>query len=429
MSASGVLLYITLAFGAFNAVFVLLIFLRMRSIKTEEEKLLRVLREEINRSREEMAASLRMMTDATLARMNDIASLQKNQLDTFTKQLATLTQMNEMKLEKVREAVESNLRYLRDDNHKQLERMRETVDEKLHSTLEKRLGESFKVVSDRLEKVHQGLGEMQVLANGVGDLKRVLTNVKTRGILGEVQLGNLLDQILTPAQYEKNFVTKKDSRDPVEFAIRLPQAYLPIDAKFPSEDYERLLKAQEEGNVAAIEESGKEIEKRVKLEAKKIYEKYLDPPHTVDFAIMFLPVEGLFAEVLRRPGLYDFVYRQYRVIITGPTTITAILNSLQMGFRTLAVEKRATEIWSLLGAVKTDFGRFGDVLQSTHEKLRKASDEIANAEKRSRSIERKLRDVQEKPLIAGSAEESQIGFDELEKTDAKELAGNDVQME
>jgi DNA recombination protein RmuC len=416
--------YLILALGSVNAVFLAVVFLRMLNLKNNEERLEKLLRDEISRSRDEAAGTFKIMTDSIFSRMSDLSSLQKSQWDTFSKQLTTLTQINEQKLEKVRDAVESNLRFLREDNHKQLEDMRATVDEKLHSTLEKRLGESFKVVSDRLEKVHQGLGEMQVLANGVGDLKRVLTNVKTRGILGEVQLGNLLEQILTQEQYDRNVITKQSSRDPVEFAIRLPgrdldRVYLPIDAKFPSEDYERLLKAQEDGNAALVEEFGKAIEGRIKLEAKKIKEKYLDPPHTTDFAIMFLPFEGLYAEVLRRPGLCDFIQREFRIIVAGPTTVAALLNSLQMGFRTLAVEKRASEVWNLLGSVKTEFGRFGDVLQKTREKLIKAGEEIESAERRSRSIERKLKDVQEKPLVAGEAPEP-IGFDDLAKMDSKE---------
>ncbi len=280
--------------------------------------------------------------------------------------------------------------------------MRETVDEKLHSTLEKRLGESFKQVSDRLEKVHQGLGEMQTLASGVGDLKRVLTNVKTRGTWGEIQLGNLLDQILVPDQYERNVITKKGSRDPVEFAIKLPgrdsaPVYLPVDAKFPKEDYERLMDAQDQANVVLIEEAGKAIEARIKFEAKNIRDKYVDPPFTTDFAILFLPIEGLYAEVLRRPGLCDLLQKEYRISVAGPTTFAALLNSLQMGFRTLAVEKRASEVWTLLGTVKTEFGKFGDILDKTKEKLQQATDNIELASKKSRTIETKLRKVQDLP--------------------------------
>lgn len=323
-------------------------------------------------------------------------------LEAFAQQLLMLTQMNEQKLEKVREVVEGSLRSLREDNTQQLERMRETVDEKLHSTLEKRLGESFRMVSERLEKVHQGLGEMQNLASGVGDLKKVLTNVKTRGTWGEIQLGNLLEQILTAEQYERNIATKKGSRDTVEFAIKLPGrdaevVYIPIDAKFPKEDYERLLQAQDEGNAALVEEQQRAIENRIKLEAKKIRDKYIDPPQTTDFAIMYLPIEGLYAEVLRRPGLHEQMQRDFRVSILGPTTITAHLNALQMGFRTLAVEKRASEVWTLLGTVKNEFGRFGEILENTKKKLDSASKEIDLAASKSRTIEKKLNKVQELP--------------------------------
>ena len=363
-----------------NAVLILFLYLTISQKKSEGLELERLLREEMAQSRKELSSNL----------------------ETFTNQLLKLTQMNEQKLEKVRDVVESRLKTLQEDNNTKLERMRETVDEKLHSTLEKRLGESFKVVSERLEKVHEGLGEMQNLASGVGDLKKVLTNVKTRGTWGEIQLENLLEQILTPDQYDKNVATKKGSRDLVEFAIKLPgkeedTVYIPIDAKFPKEDYERLLAAQDEGNVGMIEESTKGIEQRIKLEAKKIKDKYIDPPFTTDFGILYLPIEGLYAEVLRRPGLCDQLQREYRVTIAGPTTIAAVLNSLQMGFRTLAVEKRASEVWTILGQVKTEFGKFGDILQKTHDRLRQASDEIDRATKKTRTIERRLKNVQELP--------------------------------
>jgi len=328
--------------------------------------------------------------------------------DSFSKQIVSLTQMNEQKLEKIRDVVEGQLRSLQEDNSKKLEKMRETVDEKLHSTLEKRLGDAFAVVSDRLEKVHEGLGEMQNLASGVGDLKKILTNVKTRGTWGEIQLGNLLEQILTADQYERNVITKQGSRNPVEFAIKLPgkgaqPVYIPIDAKFPKEDYERLLAAQDAGDVAAIEESSKGIERQLKLEAKKIKEKYIDPPHTTDFGILYLPIEGLYAEVLRRPGLCDQLQRESRVTVAGPTTISAVLNSLQMGFRTLAVEKRASEVWQILGTVKSEFVKFGDILDKTNTRLKQASAEIESATKKSRTIEKKLGKVQELPAVEESS--------------------------
>ena len=383
------------------------------------ERAQRVLHEEIARNRtelhstiqhfrEELQTTITSFNKTVIAQMSEMTTMNKNQLDSFSKQLTSLTQMNEQKLEKVRDVIENRLKTLQDENSQKLEKMRETVDEKLHSTLEKRLGESFKQVSDRLEKVHQGLGEMQTLASGVGDLKKVLTNVKTRGTWGEIQLGNLLEQILISEQYERNIVTKKGSRDPVEFAIKLPgrdgvPVYLPIDAKFPKEDYERLIEAQEQVNAVVIEEAGKAIEARIKLEARNIRDKYVDPPFTTDFAVMFLPIEGLFAEVLRRPGLCELLQRDYRVIVAGPTTFAALLNSLQMGFRTLAVEKRASEVWSLLGAVKTEFGKFGDILDKTREKLQQATDNIELASRKSRTIETKLRKVQELPSNSQAA--------------------------
>jgi DNA recombination protein RmuC len=368
----------------------------------DQDRLERVLREEIVRNRSEISQSTSSFQDSLFQRLNESTGFQKNQLDSFIKQLGQLTQMNEQKLEKVREAVDSNLRSLQQDNSAKLDKMREIVDEKLQSTLEKRLGESFKMVSDRLEKVHQGLGEMQTLAVGVGDLKKVLTNVKTRGIWGEIQLGNLLEQILTPEQYSCNVATKKGSRDLVEFAVKLPgrnneTVFIPIDAKFPKDDYERLIHAQEAADKVQVDESFKALENRIKLEAKKIKEKYIDPPFTTDFAVLYIPIEGLYAEILRMPAVCEFIQREYRVIIAGPTNISAFLNSLQMGFRTLAVEKRASEVWSLLGVVKTEFGKFGDILKKTQERLRQASDEINLAEQKSRTIEQKLKKVQDLP--------------------------------
>jgi len=306
-------------------------------------------------------------------------------------------------MDRVRESVAKRLDAIQQDNNQKLEQMRATVDEKLQSTLEKRLGESFKMVSERLEKVHQGLGEMQHLASGVGDLKKILTNVKTRGTWGEVQLGQLLEQILTPEQYDKNVVTKKGSKDPVEFAIRLPGkedevVLLPIDAKFPVEDYQRLQDAYDAGDKAALEEASKAVEARIKMEAKKIHEKYIDPPQTTDFAVMFLPTEGLYAEVINRPGLCDVLQRDYRIAIAGPTTIAALLNSLQMGFRTLAVEKRASEVWKQLIDIKTEFGKFGGLLEGVEKKLSAASAELGKVQSKSRNIERKLGKVQEIPV-------------------------------
>jgi DNA recombination protein RmuC len=303
-----------------------------------------------------------------------------------------------------RQETAHNEKEMREEIINFLEKIRETVDEKLHSTLEKRLGESFKLVSERLELVHKGLGEMQHLASGVGDLKKVLSNVKTRGILGEVQLENLLSEIFTAEQYSKNVVTKKGSNERVEFAIKLPGKekkgilWLPIDSKFPLEDYQQLLSAQEKGETEKIAELGKALENRIKAEAKDIKNKYLDPPYTTDFGILFVPVEGLYGEVLRRSGLYELLVRDYRVVIAGPTTLYAILNSLHMGFHTLEIEKRSSEVWTILNAVKTEFVRFGDILEKTQKKLQEASHTIEDATAKSRNIERKLNKVQEIPV-------------------------------
>ncbi|MDD5669583.1 MAG: DNA recombination protein RmuC [Candidatus Omnitrophica bacterium] len=393
------------------------------------EKIERSMRDEISRNREELssgakqtrdelASSLKSFSDNVSGHVRAVGDLQKSQLDTFSSQLVYLTQMNEQKMAEVRNTVESRLKSLQEENSQKLEKMRETVDEKLHSTLEKRLGESFKLVSERLEMVHKGLGEMQSLATGVGDLKKVLANVKVRGTLGEIQLGNLLEQILTPDQYAKNVATKEGSRDNVEFAVKLPgkdedAVWLPIDAKFPMEDYQRLLEAQEQGNASLEQELSKNLENRIKQEAKDIRDKYLDPPHTTDFAILFLPIEGLYAEVLRIPGLYEFLQREYRVSVTGPSTISAFLSSLHMGFRTLAIEKRASEVWNLLGTVKTEFGKFGDILDKTQKKLQEASNTIEDAAQRSRVIERKLKDVQGIPASGSASQIKEIKDEEI----------------
>ncbi len=413
--------------GTFTALVVCLVlilnlhkkFLRLETIIENQDrtqsKIESALKEEIAKNRteathnaqlarQESSQSLSSFSESLLRRMTEIATLQKNQLDTFAKQLTELTKTNEQKLEHMRETVEKRLQVLQDENTKKLEQMRATVDEKLHATLEKRLGESFKQVSDRLEQVYKGLGEMQSLAAGVGDLKKVLTNVKTRGTWGEMSLGFLLEQLFTQDQYASNVVTKKGGSERVEFAIRLPgrspgehEVWLPIDAKFPEADYRRLVEAQEQANPELIEESAKSLERFIKLEAKKIHEKYIDPPHTTDFGIMFLPVESLYAEVLRRPGLCETLQREYRIVVTGPTTLAALLNSLQMGFRTLAIEKRSSEVWALLGVVKTEFGKFGDILDKTHKKLQEASSTVETAARKSRTIERKLKNVQELP--------------------------------
>lgn len=373
------------------------------AVVRDQERTERAVREESKQSREELSASLHSFSQSVLARMTDIATLQKGQLETFANQLTTLTQTNEQRLDKLRETVEQQLKSLQEDNSQKLEQMRATVDEKLHATLEQRLGESFKLVSERLELVHKGLGEMQTLAAGVGDLKKVLTGVKTRGTWGEVQLGALLAELLTPEQYDTNVATKKGSAERVEFALRLPgrekgqEVWVPIDAKFPQEDYQRLLDAQEAADAEAAARAASQLELRLKAEAKDISEKYINVPFTTNFAIMFLPTEGLFAEVTRRPGLTDQLQQQYRVMVTGPTTLAALLNSLQLGFRTLAIQKRTDEVWQLLGAVKAEFGKFGDILEKTQKKLQEASNTIEDAARKSRTIERKLRDVQQLP--------------------------------
>ncbi len=345
------------------------------------------------------------------------------QLETMRRQIEVLTESNTRRLLEVRVALETKMRELQADNGARLEEMRKTVDEKLHETLETRLTESFRQVSERLERVHQGLGEMQQLALGVGDLKRVLTNVKTRGTWGEVQLEMLLEQILTPDQYAKNVETIPGSNARVEFALKLPgqkeggaPVWMPIDAKFPKEQYERLLEAADRADADAVAAAGRELERAVRGEAKTIAEKYVSPPLTTDFAILFLPTEGLYAEVMRRPGLADELQRVNRVSIAGPSTLTALLNSLQMGFRTLALEKRSSEVWQVLGAVKTEFAKFGDVLAATKTTLERAARNIESAEVRSRQMARKLKSVEALPseaalMMLGAADSSDADAD------------------
>lgn len=366
-------------------------------------------RDEVNKnsksSREELNNSFKSFGDSTLSRMSEIANLQKNQLDTFSTQLITLTKANEGGMEKMAQTIEVKLKSIQDDNNQKLEKMRETVDEKLHKTLEQRLGESFKIVSERLELVHKGLGEMQNLAIGVGDLKKVLSNVKTRGILGEIQLENILEQILTLDQYEKNVVTKDGSRESVEFAIKLPgkdddgrMVYLPIDSKFPIENYYALVEAYEACNLPLIDESAKLLENSIKKFAKDIRDKYINPPNTTDFGIMFLPTEGLYAEIVRRTSLIELLNRELKIMVAGPSTLAAFLNSLQMGFRTLAIEKRSSEVWKILGAVKTEFEKFGDVLNKTQEKINQAGEELDKlVGVRTKKIQSTLKKIHEIP--------------------------------
>jgi len=360
--------------------------------------------------REEVIAALKGITEATTKTMGELANLQKVQLEAMSAAIGKLSESNEKKLEEIRGTVEAKLQSIQTDNAKQLDQMRQTVDEKLQGTLEKRLGESFKQVSERLELVHKGLGEMQSLATGVGDLKKVLTNVKTRGTWGEVQLGALLEQVLNPDQFATNVATK-DGGERVEYAVRLPgqglekdeTVWLPIDAKFPVEDYQRLVEAQERADIEGVEAAGKQLEIRVKACAGDICRKYLNPPKTTDFAILFLPIEGLFAEVIRRTGLTEVIQRECRVVIAGPTTLWSILSSLQMGFRTLAIQKRSSEVWNLLAAVKTEWTKYGEVLDAVQKKLHQASETIDKAQMRSRVIGRKLKDVQELPVTEAAA--------------------------
>ena len=368
------------------------------------ERLERMFQAELGRNREELSGSLRLFGDAVQKRMVEIASLQKGQLEGFTLQLGSLTASNEQRLDKLRETVELRLKWLQEDNAKKLDQMRATVDEKLHETLEKRLGESFKQVSGQLEQVHKGLGEMQSLAAGVGDLKKVLSNIKTRGTLGEVQLHNLLEQILTPDQYGSNVATKPGSDARVEFAVRLPgrgdkPLWLPIDAKFPQEDYLRLLEAQEQGNQMAVQEATRQLDKTVLAMAKLICDKYISPPDTTDFAVMFLVNEGSYATVLSRPGLFDTILREHKVIVAGPTTIAALLSSLSLGFKTLTIEKRSSDVWRLLGAIKTEFMNFGTLLDKTRKKLDEASSSIDTAATRTRRIQKKMQGIEELPEI------------------------------
>lgn len=355
---------------------------------------------EARNTRKELTDTLHIFSDSVVKRMHEASMTQKGQFDSFSKQLMNLTQQNDHRLELIRETLEKKLTTLQNENTQKLEQMRATVDEKLHATLEKRLSQSFQSVSERLEQVHKGLGEMQTLATGVGDLKKVLTNVKTRGIWGEVQLGNLLEQVMTKDQYETNVITKKGANGRVEFAIKLPgrdteieYIWLPIDAKFPIEDYQRLMDASDLGDAAAVSVAQKALERRLKDQAKTIHDLYVDPPYTTDFAILFLPIEGLYAEILRMPGFVEMIQREYRVMITGPTTITAILSSLQMGFRTLAIERRSSEIWKTLAEVKNEFGKFGEILDKTQKKLQEASNHIEQGSTRARAIERKLKHV------------------------------------
>ena len=377
-------------------------------------------REEAARSarelREELAKQYRETADSLVKTTGELAKLQDKRLEAVSGKLGEFTDSNEKRLDKIRVTLDDRIEKLQQNNEKKLDQMRQTVDEKLQSTLEKRLTESFKLVSKNLEAVQKGLGEMQNLATGVGDLKRVLTNVKTRGTFGEVQLANILEEILTPDQYKANVQLKSDTRELVEFAVRRPGpdpdpdsvVWLPIDAKFPQEDYLRLLDATEAGDQAAIETAGNALIKAVQISARDIQEKYINPPRSTDFAILFLPTEGLYAEVLRKPGQVEELQRKYRVVVAGPTTLAALLSSLRMGFRTLAIEKRSSEVWKILAAVKTEFGRFGDVLSKVKRQLETASNTIDKTSVRTRAMARQLRTVEELPA-SNAAEILKLG--------------------
>jgi DNA recombination protein RmuC len=409
--------------------------MRFRALQEAQEKgmvrLERELREELSRGRredaeeafrdrDERAHSSNLLSQTVTTQVGQFGTLQAERLEAFARELNRFSLGLDERFERLKLSVESRLTAIQVDNSAKLEEMRRTVDEKLHATLEQRLGQSFQMVSERLEQVHRGLGEMQTLAAGVGDLKRVLTNVKTRGTWGEVQLSALLEQLLTADQFSANVATRPDTNERVDFAIRLPGkgdgavVWLPIDAKFPIEDYQRLLDAQDRCDPAAVEEAAKAIEMRLKSEARSIRDKYVSPPHTTDFALLYLPIEGLYAEALRRPGLAEILQRDFRVSLAGPTTLAALLNSLQMGFRTLAIEQRSAEVWAVLGAVKTEFGKFGEALAHTKKKLDEASNSISKAETRTRQLSRRLKEVEALPV---GESENLIGVTDLDGED------------
>lgn len=342
--------------------------------------------------------SMASNNDSVINSITKNASLELQQLDAIMNRLTKILENNSESMKNATIVLQEGLVRLQNDNEKKLEQMRQTVDEKLNASLDRRLSESFNIINQRLQSVYEGLGEMKNLASGVGDLKKVLTNVKTRGIWGEVQLGNLLEQMMSPEQYASQVVIKEGSLERVDYVIKLPgsnnnQVYLPIDAKFPIEDYQRLCEASEKGDVTEIEQCLKALEKRIKDEAKSIKEKYIEVPTTTDFAVMYLSIEGLYAEVLRRPGLVEALQRDYKITVCGPTTLASLLNSLQMGFRTLTIEKRSSEVWNLLGTIKQEFGKFVELLAKTQKKINEISNTIDNATKKSRTIERKLKNI------------------------------------
>jgi DNA recombination protein RmuC len=403
--------FILLAVSALLLIFVLIKLKANASTGVEQvvREELRLGREESAKAakdlREEVSGGQKLSMDTMVRTIGEMGKSQNDQLNSIARRIQELTESNRTGIEKLRSTIDTQLKHLQESNEKKLDQMRETVDEKLQSTLEKRLGQSFKLVSERLEAVQHGLGEMQNLATGVGDLKRVLTNVKARGTWGEVQLGALLEQILTPDQYGKNVRTRGDSQESVEYAIRLPGqdddpkscVWMPIDSKFPQEDYLKLVEAADTADGDAVQKATAALLRSVHSSAKKIRDKYLNPPATTDFAIMFLPTEGLYAEVLRQPGQVEKIQQDYRIVVAGPTTLSAILSSLRIGFRTLAIEKRSSEVWKVLAAVKTEFGKFGHVLTKVKRQLNTASNTIEQTGVRTRTMERKLRAVEELP--------------------------------
>ena len=379
--------------------------------------------------REEVAGAQKSSSETVVKTIGEMAKSQQQSLNSAENRVKSLTESNEARLDKLRETLAGQMKTLQESNEKKLDQMRQTVDEKLQNTLEKRLGQSFKIVSERLEAVQRGLGDMQNLAIGVGDLKRMLTNVKARGTWGEFQLGDILEQILAPSQYAKNVQPKAGSSETVEYAVRLPGergdeksvVWLPIDSKFPQEDYQRLVDAEEIADSDAVDKSKGALIRAIEKSAKDISSKYIDPPQTTDFAIMFLPTEGLYSEVLRHPGLVEKLQNEYRVVIAGPTTLSALLSSLRMGFSTLAIEKRSSEVWTILAAVKTEFGKFGEILAKVKKQLDTASSTIDQTSVRTRSMERKLREVEELP-----AKESikLLGLDEASHAEADDKNKN-----
>lgn len=412
------LLWIILVIVAAIAILLVVLLVRFQSVHDSAKDVreeLRAGREESRGAgkelREEVSAGLKSTNETLSETLERLGKVQQKQLEGMAKQLKELIESNQLALDRVRSTFDSRVKSLQEGNEKKLEEMRKTVDEKLHDTLEKRLGESFKIVGERLEAVHKGLGEMQTLATGVGDLKRVLTNVKARGTWAEVQLGAILEQILTPEQYAKNVCVKADSAERVEYAIRLPGpkddpeacVWLPIDSKFPQEDYVRLQDAADKADPEAVQAATDALARAVRVAAKDIHDKYVNPPSTTDFGIMFLATEGLYAEVLRQPALVDDLQQQYRIVLSGPTTLVAILSSLRMGFQTLAIEQRTSEVWRVLGAIKTEFGKFGEVLDKVKRQLNTASNTIEQTGVRSRAMERKLREVEQLPQEEVSA--------------------------